>query len=64
METQARASPQEGTEAQGAGLGLGIENRDSSNSLEGQKPKVEEGLLETGQRLVGWILGMGQESER
>ncbi|XP_027815378.2 EH domain-binding protein 1-like protein 1 isoform X6 [Ovis aries] len=43
VETQARASPQEGTEAQGAGLGLGIENRDSSNSLEGQKPKVEEG---------------------
>ncbi|KAI4553325.1 hypothetical protein MJT46_016619 [Ovis ammon polii x Ovis aries] len=43
VETQARASPQEGTEAQGAGLGLGIENRDSSNSLEGQKPKIEEG---------------------
>ncbi|XP_052518090.1 EH domain-binding protein 1-like protein 1 isoform X3 [Budorcas taxicolor] len=43
VETQARASPQEGTEAQGAGLGPGIENRDSSNSLEGQKPKVEEG---------------------
>ncbi|XP_055436780.1 EH domain-binding protein 1-like protein 1 isoform X4 [Bubalus kerabau] len=43
VESQARASPQEGTEAQGAGLGPGIENRDSSNSLEGQKPKVEEG---------------------
>ncbi|XP_065793805.1 EH domain-binding protein 1-like protein 1 isoform X4 [Muntiacus reevesi] len=43
VETQAWASPQEGTEAQGAGLGPGIENRDSSNSLEGQKPKAEEG---------------------
>ncbi|XP_061262941.1 EH domain-binding protein 1-like protein 1 isoform X8 [Bos javanicus] len=42
VETQARASPQEGTEAQGAGLGPGIENRDSSNSLEGQKPKEAE----------------------
>ncbi|XP_017898344.1 PREDICTED: EH domain-binding protein 1-like protein 1 isoform X10 [Capra hircus] len=42
VETQARASPQEGTEAQGAGLGPGIENRDSSNSLEGQKPKAQE----------------------
>ncbi|XP_057582765.1 EH domain-binding protein 1-like protein 1 isoform X3 [Hippopotamus amphibius kiboko] len=43
VETQARASPQEGTEAQEAGLGPGIEDRDSSTSLEGQKPKVEEG---------------------
>uniref|UniRef100_A0A8C6FRA3 EH domain binding protein 1 like 1 n=1 Tax=Moschus moschiferus TaxID=68415 RepID=A0A8C6FRA3_MOSMO len=43
VETQARASPQEGTEAQGAGLGPGIENRDSSNSLEGQKLKEEGG---------------------
>ncbi|KAF4009896.1 hypothetical protein G4228_001215 [Cervus hanglu yarkandensis] len=43
VETQAWASPQEGTEAQGAGLGPSIENRDSSNSLEGQKPKAEEG---------------------
>ncbi|XP_070313739.1 EH domain-binding protein 1-like protein 1 isoform X4 [Odocoileus virginianus] len=43
VETQAWASPQEGTEAQGAGLGPGIENRDSSKSLEGQKPKAEEG---------------------
>ncbi|OWK17181.1 EHBP1L1 [Cervus elaphus hippelaphus] len=43
LETQAWASPQEGTEAQGAGLGPSIENRDSSNSLEGQKPKAEEG---------------------
>ncbi|KAM9763659.1 EH domain-binding protein 1-like protein 1 isoform 2-T2 [Dama dama] len=43
VETQAWASPQEGTEAQGARLGPSIENRDSSNSLEGQKPKAEEG---------------------
>ncbi|XP_029063826.1 EH domain-binding protein 1-like protein 1 isoform X3 [Monodon monoceros] len=43
VETQAWASPQKGTEAQGTGLGPGIEDRDSSNSLEGQKPKVEEG---------------------
>nr|XP_058923992.1 EH domain-binding protein 1-like protein 1 isoform X4 [Kogia breviceps] len=43
VETQAWASPQKGTEAQGAGLGPGIEDRGSSNSLEGQKPKVEEG---------------------
>ena len=43
METQAWASPQKGTAAQGTGLGPGIEDRDSSNSLEGQKPKVEEG---------------------
>uniref|UniRef100_A0A480PSX8 EH domain-binding protein 1-like protein 1 isoform 1 n=1 Tax=Sus scrofa TaxID=9823 RepID=A0A480PSX8_PIG len=45
VETQAWASPQEGTEAQGAELGPGIEDRDSSNSLEGQKPKAEEGGL-------------------
>ncbi|XP_007462265.1 PREDICTED: EH domain-binding protein 1-like protein 1 [Lipotes vexillifer] len=43
VDTQAWASPQKGTEAQGTGLGPGIEDRDSSNSLEGQKPKVEEG---------------------
>ncbi|XP_032495904.1 EH domain-binding protein 1-like protein 1 isoform X3 [Phocoena sinus] len=43
VETQAWASPQKGTEAQGTGLGPSIEDRDSSNSLEGQKPKVEEG---------------------
>ncbi|KAM9079012.1 EH domain-binding protein 1-like protein 1 isoform 1-T1 [Megaptera novaeangliae] len=43
VETQAWASPQKGTAAQGTGLGPGIEDRDSSNSLEGQKPKVEEG---------------------
>ncbi|XP_059961413.1 EH domain-binding protein 1-like protein 1 isoform X1 [Mesoplodon densirostris] len=43
VETQAWASPQKGTEAQGTGLGPGTGDRDSSNSLEGQKPKVEEG---------------------
>eukprot|EP00069_Balaena_mysticetus_P016811 bmy_10223T0 len=43
VETQAWASPQKGTAAQGTGLGPGTEDRDSSNSLEGQKPKVEEG---------------------
>ncbi|XP_058923996.1 EH domain-binding protein 1-like protein 1 isoform X4 [Kogia breviceps] len=42
VETQAWASPQKGTEAQGAGLGPGIEDRGSSNSLEGQKPKEAE----------------------
>ncbi|XP_058923995.1 EH domain-binding protein 1-like protein 1 isoform X3 [Kogia breviceps] len=42
VETQAWASPQKGTEAQGAGLGPGIEDRGSSNSLEGQKPKAQE----------------------
>ncbi|XP_059787974.1 EH domain-binding protein 1-like protein 1 isoform X4 [Balaenoptera ricei] len=45
VETQAWASPQKGTAAQGTGLGPGIEDRDSSNSLEGQKPKVEEGNI-------------------
>ncbi|XP_061058014.1 EH domain-binding protein 1-like protein 1 isoform X2 [Eubalaena glacialis] len=43
VETQAWASPQKGIAAQGTGLGPGTEDRDSSNSLEGQKPKVEEG---------------------
>ncbi|XP_032495907.1 EH domain-binding protein 1-like protein 1 isoform X6 [Phocoena sinus] len=42
VETQAWASPQKGTEAQGTGLGPSIEDRDSSNSLEGQKPKEAE----------------------
>ncbi|XP_057408720.1 EH domain-binding protein 1-like protein 1 isoform X5 [Balaenoptera acutorostrata] len=42
VETQAWASPQKGTAAQGTGLGPGIEDRDSSNSLEGQKPKAQE----------------------
>ncbi|XP_059787978.1 EH domain-binding protein 1-like protein 1 isoform X7 [Balaenoptera ricei] len=42
VETQAWASPQKGTAAQGTGLGPGIEDRDSSNSLEGQKPKEAE----------------------
>uniref|UniRef100_A0A8C3WJ18 EH domain binding protein 1 like 1 n=1 Tax=Catagonus wagneri TaxID=51154 RepID=A0A8C3WJ18_9CETA len=45
VETQAQASPQEGTEAQGAELGPGVEDRDSSKSLEGHKPKAEEGAL-------------------
>ena len=30
----------------------------------GRNPRLRRGPLETGQRLVGWILGMGQESER
>ncbi|XP_059961418.1 EH domain-binding protein 1-like protein 1 isoform X5 [Mesoplodon densirostris] len=42
VETQAWASPQKGTEAQGTGLGPGTGDRDSSNSLEGQKPKEAE----------------------
>ncbi|XP_036716330.1 EH domain-binding protein 1-like protein 1 isoform X9 [Balaenoptera musculus] len=42
VETQAWASPQKGTAAQGTGLGPGIEDRDASNSLEGQKPKAQE----------------------
>ncbi|XP_036716331.1 EH domain-binding protein 1-like protein 1 isoform X10 [Balaenoptera musculus] len=42
VETQAWASPQKGTAAQGTGLGPGIEDRDASNSLEGQKPKEAE----------------------
>uniref|UniRef100_A0AC11C6T7 EH domain binding protein 1 like 1 n=1 Tax=Ovis aries TaxID=9940 RepID=A0AC11C6T7_SHEEP len=54
VETQARASPQEGTEAQGAGLGLGIENRDSSNSLEGQKPKAPPAQVSFSQSLLEW----------
>ncbi|XP_014648498.1 PREDICTED: EH domain-binding protein 1-like protein 1 isoform X2 [Ceratotherium simum simum] len=43
-ETQAQASPQEGTEAQGAGPGPGIEDRGSRDSSGGQKAKVEEGV--------------------
>ncbi|XP_072826403.1 EH domain-binding protein 1-like protein 1 isoform X1 [Vicugna pacos] len=43
VETQALESPQEGTEAQGAGLGPSTEDRHSSNVLEGQKPMAEEG---------------------
>ncbi|XP_070216348.1 EH domain-binding protein 1-like protein 1 isoform X8 [Bos mutus] len=54
VETQARASPQEGTEAQGAGLGPGIENRDSSNSLEGQKPKAPPAQVSFSQSLLEW----------
>lgn len=41
-ETQAQGSPQEGTEAQGPGLGLGIEGGGSRVSLVGQKPEVKE----------------------
>ncbi|XP_040112106.1 EH domain-binding protein 1-like protein 1 isoform X10 [Oryx dammah] len=59
VETQTRASPQEGTEAQGAGLGPGIENRDSSNSLEGQKPKVEEGAARDRAEASGVDTGQG-----
>ncbi|KAM5319199.1 EH domain-binding protein 1-like protein 1 isoform 4-T4 [Glossophaga mutica] len=44
-ETQAQASPQEGTEAQGARPSPGIEDRDCRNSLRGQKAKVEEGAI-------------------
>ncbi|XP_036909096.1 EH domain-binding protein 1-like protein 1 isoform X2 [Sturnira hondurensis] len=44
-ETQAQASPQEGTEAQGARPSPGIEDRGCRNSLGGQKAKVEEGVL-------------------
>ncbi|XP_074227834.1 EH domain-binding protein 1-like protein 1 isoform X3 [Camelus bactrianus] len=43
VETQALESPQEGTEAQGAGLGPSTEDRHSSKVLEGQKPMAEEG---------------------
>ncbi|XP_004393996.1 PREDICTED: EH domain-binding protein 1-like protein 1 [Odobenus rosmarus divergens] len=42
-ETEAQESPQEGTEAQGARLGRGIEDGDSRDPLVGQKPEVEEG---------------------
>ncbi|XP_008576939.1 PREDICTED: EH domain-binding protein 1-like protein 1 [Galeopterus variegatus] len=45
-EIQARASPQEGTEAQGAKLGPGIKDGSSRDSLGGEKPKVEEGSNE------------------
>ncbi|XP_072647926.1 EH domain-binding protein 1-like protein 1 isoform X4 [Canis lupus baileyi] len=42
-EIQVQESPQEGTEAQGARLGPGIEDEGSRDSLVGQKNKVEEG---------------------
>ncbi|CAK7308453.1 EH domain-binding protein 1-like protein 1 [Vulpes lagopus] len=42
-EIQVQESPQEGTEAQGAKLGPGIEDEGSRDSLVGQKNKVEEG---------------------
>ncbi|XP_062952031.1 EH domain-binding protein 1-like protein 1 isoform X4 [Cynocephalus volans] len=45
-EIQAWASPQEGTEAQGAKLGPGIKDGGSRDSLGGEKPKVEEGSNE------------------
>ncbi|XP_074192788.1 EH domain-binding protein 1-like protein 1 isoform X5 [Rhinolophus sinicus] len=44
-ETQAQASPQEGTEAQGARLGPGTEDGGCRDSLRGQKAKVEEGAI-------------------
>uniref|UniRef100_G1PBR5 EH domain binding protein 1 like 1 n=1 Tax=Myotis lucifugus TaxID=59463 RepID=G1PBR5_MYOLU len=44
-ETQAQASPQEGTEAQGAGPSPGVEDGGCRNSLEGQKVKAEEGTV-------------------
>ncbi|XP_067604448.1 EH domain-binding protein 1-like protein 1 isoform X8 [Pseudorca crassidens] len=54
VETQAWASPQKGTEAQGTGLGPGIEDRDSSNSLEGQKPKAPPAPVSFSQSLLEW----------
>ncbi|XP_057582768.1 EH domain-binding protein 1-like protein 1 isoform X5 [Hippopotamus amphibius kiboko] len=54
VETQARASPQEGTEAQEAGLGPGIEDRDSSTSLEGQKPKTPPAPVSFSHSLLQW----------
>ncbi|XP_036182543.1 EH domain-binding protein 1-like protein 1 isoform X11 [Myotis myotis] len=44
-ETQAQASPQEGTEAQGARPSPGIEDEGCRNSLGGQKVKAEEGTI-------------------
>ncbi|XP_014393698.1 PREDICTED: EH domain-binding protein 1-like protein 1 [Myotis brandtii] len=44
-ETQAQASPQEGTEAQGARPSPGVEDGGCRNSLEGQKVKAEEGAI-------------------
>ncbi|XP_070283605.1 EH domain-binding protein 1-like protein 1 isoform X8 [Myotis yumanensis] len=44
-ETQAQASPQEGTEAQGARPSPGVEDGGCRNSLEGQKVKAEEGTI-------------------
>ncbi|XP_054580631.1 EH domain-binding protein 1-like protein 1 isoform X2 [Eptesicus fuscus] len=44
-ETQAQASPQEGTEAQGARPSSGIEDGGCRNSLGEQKVKVEEGTI-------------------
>ncbi|XP_059787979.1 EH domain-binding protein 1-like protein 1 isoform X8 [Balaenoptera ricei] len=54
VETQAWASPQKGTAAQGTGLGPGIEDRDSSNSLEGQKPKALPAPVSFSQSLLEW----------
>ncbi|XP_069327648.1 EH domain-binding protein 1-like protein 1 isoform X3 [Eulemur rufifrons] len=47
-ETHAQANLQEGMEAHGARLALGIEDEGSRDSLRGQKPRVEEGT--TGDR--------------
>ncbi|XP_059566076.1 EH domain-binding protein 1-like protein 1 isoform X5 [Myotis daubentonii] len=44
-ETQAQASPQEGTEAQGARPSPGVEDGGCRNSLGGQKVKAEEGTI-------------------
>ncbi|XP_036716332.1 EH domain-binding protein 1-like protein 1 isoform X11 [Balaenoptera musculus] len=54
VETQAWASPQKGTAAQGTGLGPGIEDRDASNSLEGQKPKALPAPVSFSQSLLEW----------
>ncbi|XP_019500764.1 PREDICTED: EH domain-binding protein 1-like protein 1 isoform X1 [Hipposideros armiger] len=44
-ENQAQASPQEGTEVQGARPGPGTEDEGCRDSLGGQKAKVEEGAI-------------------
>ncbi|XP_015424457.1 PREDICTED: EH domain-binding protein 1-like protein 1 [Myotis davidii] len=44
-ETEAQASPQEGTEAQGARPSPGVEDGGCRNSLGGQKAKAEEGTV-------------------
>ncbi|XP_025734590.1 EH domain-binding protein 1-like protein 1 isoform X1 [Callorhinus ursinus] len=59
-ETEAQESPQEGTEAQGARLGRGIEDGDSRDPLVGQKPKVEQGS--PGDRRGARGVGTEQES--
>ncbi|KAF6332966.1 EH domain binding protein 1 like 1 [Rhinolophus ferrumequinum] len=59
-ETQAQASPQEGTEAQGARSGPGTEDGSCRDSLGGQKAKVEEGAI--GDRPEASGVGTEQES--